>query len=87
MHKPKRRITAPRHNQKNVSAEEGPESRIVIFELGGANGASRPAGVFADRVRDVYRSEDDAMEGPPVSSPARPAGSAVRTGRSWFSSP
>ena len=45
--------------------EDGPETRIVVFELDGGNGASRPVGILADRVRDVRRIDADSIEAAP----------------------
>lgn len=44
------------------AGEDGPDTRMIVFEREGA----RAFGVVADKVREVFRIEPDAIEPPPA---------------------
>ena len=46
-------------------SEDSDETRIIVFEIAGQN-ATRPVGVFADRVRDVTLIAPESIETPPT---------------------
>ena len=47
------------------AAEEGLETRVIVFEIIDAEGQTRPMGVLADRVRDVCRIDASEIESAP----------------------
>ena len=49
-------------------SEQGPDTRVVVFELEGPDGDPRPLGILAERVRDVSRlTMDDIEKAPEIS--------------------
>jgi purine-binding chemotaxis protein CheW len=49
-------------------SEQGPETRVIVFELERPDGDPRPLGILAERVRDVCRlTMDDIETAPEVS--------------------
>lgn len=49
---------------------EGPDTRVVVFEINGPGGEHRPVGILADSVRDVCRIEPSDIEAAPEFSTA-----------------
>ena len=49
-------------------SEQGPDTRVVVFEMERSDGEPRPLGILAERVRDVCRlTMDDIETAPDVS--------------------
>jgi len=50
------------------NSEQGPDTRVVVFEMERPDGEPRPLGILADRVRDVCRlTAEDIETAPEVS--------------------
>lgn len=45
--------------------EQGPDTRVIVFELDRTDGEPRPLGILAERVRDVCRLTMDDIETTP----------------------
>ena len=46
-------------------SEQGPDTRVIVFELERPDGEPRPLGILAERVRDVCRLTMDDIEATP----------------------